>query len=53
MASERVQQWGAVLAQRAGLEHLLDDRLAVLQHAQVERDRARVDAGYAGHIIRA
>ena len=53
VARQRVEQWGAVLAQRAGLEHLLDDRLAVLEHAQVKRDRSRVDAGYPGHIIRA
>ena len=52
VARERIEQWSAVLAQRAGLEHLLHDRLAVLQHAQVKRDRSRVDAGYTGHIIR-
>ncbi len=53
VASERVQQRLAVLAQRPGLEHLLDDRFAVLEHAQVERDSSRVDAGYTGpgHII--
>ena len=49
VARQRVQQRSAVLAQRAGLEHLLEHRLAVLEHAQVKRDRARVDAGYAGH----
>ena len=48
---ERLQQRPAVRAERAGLEHLLDDRFAVLQHAQVERDRTGVDAGYPGHII--
>ena len=30
---------------------LLDDGLAIIQHAQVERDGAGVDAGYPGHII--
>jgi hypothetical protein len=51
VAGERVQQRPAVLAQRAGLEHLLDDRGTVLQHAQVKRDRSGVDTGYPGHII--
>jgi len=52
VALKRLQQRPAVLAQRAGLEHPLNDRPAVLQHAQVERDRARVDAGYARHMMR-
>jgi hypothetical protein len=49
---ERIQQRPAVAARRAGLEHLLDDRLAVLRHAQVKGDGSRVDAGYTEHIIR-
>ena len=51
VAGERLQQRTAVRAERAGLEHLLDDGLAILQYAQVERDGAGVDAGYPGHII--
>ena len=33
-------------------EHLLDDRLTVLQNAQIERNRPWVNPGYAGHMIR-
>ena len=52
VARQRLEQRAAVLAQRAGLEHLLEDWLAVLEHAQVERDRSGVHAGYPRHIIR-
>ena len=51
VAGERLKQRTAVLAERAGLEDLLEHGLAVLQHAQVERHRSRVDTGYAGHMI--
>ncbi len=51
MAGERLKQRTAVLAERAGLEDLLENRLAVLQNAQVERHGSRVDTGYPGHMI--
>ena len=51
MARERVEQGATVLAERAGLEHLLDGGLAILQHAKIERNRSWVDAGYTGHMI--
>ena len=40
-----------IVSQRAALEHPLEDRLPVFQHAQVERDRSRVKARYPGHTI--
>ena len=30
---------------------MLDNRLAVLEHAQVKRQRSRVNTGYAGHNV--
>ena len=49
MARQRIEQRSAVPAERAGLENLLDDRLTVLQDAQVKRDGSWVNPGYAGH----
>ena len=49
MARQRIEQRSAVPAERAGLENLLDDRLTVLQDAQVKRDGSRVNPCYAGH----
>ena len=51
VGGQRLQQRRGVVTQRPGREHLLEDRLAVLEHAQVERHRSRVDAGYPGHMI--
>ena len=51
MARERLEQRPAVLAQRTRLEYLLDDRFAVLEHAQIERHRSGVDRRYAELMI--
>jgi hypothetical protein len=53
VARQRVEQGGAVVAQRPGFEYLLHHRLAVLEHAKIERHGPRIDARYTGHIIRA
>ena len=51
VARQRLEQRPAVLTQQAGVEDPLEDRLAVAQDAQVERDRSRVETGYSGHMI--